>query len=431
MGYDAGQTWPQWLVDDQREASGRPGRRGLRLRRADRADEDQRRADRQPGRLHERHRLRLGGQADRRLSRRGRRPAGDGRLPAHGLRRHLPRPLPRELRDGQGRSPPDEPLAYRFALPTANHVFLPGHRIMVQVQSSWFPLYDRNPQTFVPNIFWAKPEDYRKASQRIYHAPGQAASSSCPWSRRHEAPVRGLSSSPRDRDVPRDPLVPAADDRRRCRRHRVHRGGGGSAADPPARPGLGKALRPRLDRGRPDRLGLADFLHGHDARRPRRLPPDPVGSGGDARPTGQRGVALLRAVLVRPRAARRDRRRLRRSVCLSEPAPARDRGQQLGHTRASRVLRLQPGGDRPRAPTPLRRAPHGSRHAGSPVAPPHRDRAGPSRGWRHKEGGDCPLAHADHGLEPLPRRVRRDPIAAATCSGRNPATNLSRRAGMR
>jgi len=67
------------------------------------------------------------------------------------------------------------PLPYRFALPTANHVFLPGHRIMVQVQSSWFPLYDRNPQTFVPNIFWAKPADYRKATQRIYHAPNQAS----------------------------------------------------------------------------------------------------------------------------------------------------------------------------------------------------------------------------------------------------------------
>jgi putative CocE/NonD family hydrolase len=65
------------------------------------------------------------------------------------------------------------PLLYRFALPTANHVFLPGHRIMVQIQSSWFPLYDRNPQTFVKSIFWAKPEDYRKATQRIYHAPGQ------------------------------------------------------------------------------------------------------------------------------------------------------------------------------------------------------------------------------------------------------------------
>jgi uncharacterized protein len=66
----------------------------------------------------------------------------------------------------------NEPLRYRFALPTANHVFLPGHKIMVQIQSSWFPLYDRNPQTFVPNIFWAKPGDYRKAVQRIYHASG-------------------------------------------------------------------------------------------------------------------------------------------------------------------------------------------------------------------------------------------------------------------
>jgi predicted acyl esterase len=70
---------------------------------------------------------------------------------------------------------PDKPLLYRFALPTANHVFMPGHRIMVQVQSSWFPLYDRNPQTFVQNIFRAKPGDYRKATQRVYHAPGQAS----------------------------------------------------------------------------------------------------------------------------------------------------------------------------------------------------------------------------------------------------------------
>ena len=70
---------------------------------------------------------------------------------------------------------PDKPLEYRFALPTANHVFQAGHRIMVQIQSSWFPLYDRNPQTFVANIFRAQPGDYRKAVQRIYHAPGQAS----------------------------------------------------------------------------------------------------------------------------------------------------------------------------------------------------------------------------------------------------------------
>jgi putative CocE/NonD family hydrolase len=62
---------------------------------------------------------------------------------------------------------PDAPLAYQFDLPPANHVFLPGHRIMVQVQSSWFPLYDRNPQTFVPSIFDAKPADYVTATQRI------------------------------------------------------------------------------------------------------------------------------------------------------------------------------------------------------------------------------------------------------------------------
>ncbi len=65
---------------------------------------------------------------------------------------------------------PNTPELYRWALPTADHVFLPGHRIMVQVQSSWFPLYDRNPQTYVANIFYAKPGDYRSATQRIYDA---------------------------------------------------------------------------------------------------------------------------------------------------------------------------------------------------------------------------------------------------------------------
>ncbi len=56
---------------------------------------------------------------------------------------------------------------YKFRLPTVNHVFQPGHRIMVQIQSSQFPLYDRNPQTFVPNIFLAKPEDYKKQEVTI------------------------------------------------------------------------------------------------------------------------------------------------------------------------------------------------------------------------------------------------------------------------
>jgi putative CocE/NonD family hydrolase len=64
---------------------------------------------------------------------------------------------------------------FRFALPTANHVFLPGHRVMVQIQSTWFPLYDRNPQKYVENIFFAKPGDYQKATVEVFDG-GQSAS---------------------------------------------------------------------------------------------------------------------------------------------------------------------------------------------------------------------------------------------------------------
>jgi uncharacterized protein len=71
--------------------------------------------------------------------------------------------------------PANEKQRYRFNLPAANHVFLPGHRLMVQVQSSWFPLYDRNPQTYVSSIFLAKPSDYEKATIRIFNA-GESAS---------------------------------------------------------------------------------------------------------------------------------------------------------------------------------------------------------------------------------------------------------------
>lgn len=64
---------------------------------------------------------------------------------------------------------------YRFRLPTVNYTFKPGHRIMVQIQSSLFPLYDRNPQTFVPNIFFAKPEDFREATMTVEHGPKGAS----------------------------------------------------------------------------------------------------------------------------------------------------------------------------------------------------------------------------------------------------------------
>ena len=73
------------------------------------------------------------------------------------------------------RMPSNVPVSVAVPLPTADHVFLPGHRIMVQVQSSWFPLYDRNPQKWVDNIFRAQPEDYVAAPHRIHHAPGQAS----------------------------------------------------------------------------------------------------------------------------------------------------------------------------------------------------------------------------------------------------------------
>jgi len=71
--------------------------------------------------------------------------------------------------------PSNKPEQYRFVMPTTNHVFLPGHRMMVQIQSTWFPLYDRNPQTYVPNIFFAKPADYVKATQTVYRSTSQAS----------------------------------------------------------------------------------------------------------------------------------------------------------------------------------------------------------------------------------------------------------------
>jgi putative CocE/NonD family hydrolase len=171
-GYeDEGLTWPDWLVDDQREASGRPdvlvftsevltaplkisGEPIVNLIASTSGTDSDwvvKLIDVYPPEV-----------------------AGDPAMGGYQLmvsadifrgryRESLAKAAPIEA---------DTPLPYRFALPTANHVFLPGHRIMVQVQSSWFPLYDRNPQTFVPSIFWARPEEFQKAVQRIYHAPG-------------------------------------------------------------------------------------------------------------------------------------------------------------------------------------------------------------------------------------------------------------------
>src|SRR6202789_3185032 len=174
VGYDNGMTWPNWLADDQREASGRPDvavftSEGLTAP------------------------VKISGQPVANLvaSTSGTdsdwvvklidvypdEVAGEPRLGGYQLMisADIFRGRYRESLAQPKAIAANQPLLYRYTLPTVNHVFLPGHRMMVQVQSSWFPLYDRNPQTFVPDIFWATPEDYKKAEQRIYDLPGQAS----------------------------------------------------------------------------------------------------------------------------------------------------------------------------------------------------------------------------------------------------------------
>ena len=83
-----------------------------------------------------------------------------------------------ELFRGRFRNSYEKPEAFEpnkitkvaYAMPDINHTFRRGHRIMVQVQSTWFPLVDLNPQKFVPNIYLARPDDFQKATQRVYHS---------------------------------------------------------------------------------------------------------------------------------------------------------------------------------------------------------------------------------------------------------------------
>jgi putative CocE/NonD family hydrolase len=174
LGYGNGMTWSQWLVDDQREASGRPDvlafvsdvlQAPLTVRgqpmvhlvastSGSDADWVVKLIDVYPDEV-----------------------AGQPEMGGYQLM------VAADIFRGRYRTSletpqaiaANEPLVYRFALPNANHVFRPGHRLMVQVQSSWFPLYDRNPQKYVPNIFWAQPDDYQKAVQRVYHSPDQSS----------------------------------------------------------------------------------------------------------------------------------------------------------------------------------------------------------------------------------------------------------------
>jgi uncharacterized protein len=81
----------------------------------------------------------------------------------------------RESFDHPSAIPADKPQRYRFVMPTVNHVFLPGHRIMVKIESSWFPLYDRNLQTYVPNIFFAKTSNYLMTTQPVHRSTARAS----------------------------------------------------------------------------------------------------------------------------------------------------------------------------------------------------------------------------------------------------------------
>ncbi len=174
MGYGEGNTWSQWLVDDQREASGRPD---VVVFTSDVLTAPVKISGRPIANLVA---STSGTDSDWVVKLIDVYPDEVAGQPAMGgyqlmVSADIFRGRYRESFETAKAIVPHEPLVYRFALPTANHVFLPGHRIMVQVQSSWFPLYDRNPQTFVPSIFWAQPQDYHKAAQRIYHAVDQAS----------------------------------------------------------------------------------------------------------------------------------------------------------------------------------------------------------------------------------------------------------------
>jgi putative CocE/NonD family hydrolase len=71
--------------------------------------------------------------------------------------------------------PPNTPLDFRVDLHQQSYTFKAGHRVMVQIQSTWFPLYDRNPQTWVANIFRAREKDFRAQVHRIWHTPRRAS----------------------------------------------------------------------------------------------------------------------------------------------------------------------------------------------------------------------------------------------------------------
>jgi len=169
MGYTLPLTWPEWLVDDQREASGRTD---VLTYTSDVLTEPLRISGAPIANLIA---STTGTDADWVVKLIDVYPDEVGGDPPMGgyqlaVSMDIMRGRYRESWETPKPITPGTPLLYKFALPTANHVFLPGHRIMVQIQSSWFPLYDRNPQTYVTNIFWARPGDYHPQTHRVYHS---------------------------------------------------------------------------------------------------------------------------------------------------------------------------------------------------------------------------------------------------------------------
>jgi putative CocE/NonD family hydrolase len=169
-----GSTWGEWLVDDQRHAASRTDVLVY-----------------ETGPLTEP--LRVAGEPIAHLSASTSGSDSDwvvkiidvwpDELPRHPALGGYQQMLSADILRGRYREDPANPrpiasgkaLPYRLRLPNVSHTFLPGHRIMVQIQSSWFPLYDRNPQSYVPNIMTAKPSDYVKATQRIWHTPEKSS----------------------------------------------------------------------------------------------------------------------------------------------------------------------------------------------------------------------------------------------------------------
>ena len=206
LTYDGrGSDWYTWLVEDQRFVA-------RSSRRADLADRSRSPIDltiagddhRPAVRVDHRRRCRLGRQADRRLSRqRSRTLTSDGRLSADGGERH---PRGRYRKSCSAGADGAEPGDRLHGGPAPAGLHLPaGHRIMVQVQSTWFPVYDRNPQTWVANIFEAKAADFHAETHQVYRTAKYPSGWRWRWWSSDAFSVQRPALRPESKAMPRNP----------------------------------------------------------------------------------------------------------------------------------------------------------------------------------------------------------------------------------